>query len=151
MNGLILKLIVTSMFSSAGLYAAQDHTSAKQLCAEFRDCNHLNSDSTTKCLKDALVNAGLTKKRIDGGQARTMGPSLISAGFQDLGMPKSSKVPEGAILIVQPRRGCAGDTGTILMKCSGEWVKGNGRVAIAPSCPRKVFAHPGVGKSETKK
>ena len=146
MKGLILKLITAAALFSNSAFAAQEQVSAQQLCQEFRDCNHLNSESTTKCLKDALVNAGLTKKRIDGGQARTMGPSLIASGFQDLGMPKSSKVPEGAILIVQPRKGCAGETGTILMKCSGEWVKSNERVAVAPSCPRKVFVHPGVGK-----
>lgn len=145
MNSLILKLILMP-FVSFGGQAANEKASARQLCAEFRDCNHLNAEATTKCLKDALLNVGLTRKRIDGGQARTMGPSLVSAGFQDLGKPKSTQVPEGAILIVQPRQGCAGGTGTILMKCSGEWVKSAGRVAVAPNCPRKVFVHPSVTK-----
>ncbi len=145
MNNLILKLILMPFVSFSG-QAAGERTSARQLCAEFRDCNHLNTEATTKCLKDALLNIGLTKKRIDGGQARSMGPSLVSIGFQDLGKPKTASVPEGAVLIVQPRQGCAGETGTILMKCSGEWVKSNGRVAIAPTCPRKVFAHPSLSK-----
>lgn len=144
MNSLILKLVLLPFISNA--QGAQQHTTAKQLCAEFRDCNHLNAEATTKCLKDALVNVGITKKRLDGGQARTMGPSLISAGFQDVGKPKSTKVPEGAILIVQPRQGCAGETGTILMKCQGEWIK-NDKVAVAPKCPRKVFVHPALGKN----
>lgn len=143
MNSLILKLILIPFTSFANVQGAPDAASAKQLCAEFRDCNYINGETTTKCLKDALVNVGLTKKRLDGGQARTMGPSLITAGFQDLGKPKSSKVPEGAILIVQPREGCAGDTGTILMKCQGQWIKG-AKVAVAPKCPRKVFIHPKV-------
>jgi hypothetical protein len=140
-TSLIMRLISIPFMSFANVEGASDAASAKQLCAEFRDCNQLNGEATTKCLKDALLNVGLTKKRLDGGQARTMGPSLINAGFQDLGKPRSDKVPEGAILIVQPSAGCAGDSGTILMKCQGEWIKRT-KVAVAPKCPRKVFIHP---------
>lgn len=142
MKRLILKLMMLPFSTMAGVPDAHGGlTNAKQLCAEFRDCNHLNAEATTKCLKDALLNIGLTKKRLDGGQARTMGPSLISAGFKDEGLPNSSKVPEGAVLIVQPRRGCAGNTGTIMVKCSGEWITGK-KVAVSKKCPRKVFIHP---------
>lgn len=142
MKRLVLTLFLLPFSTVAGMPEAQrGPASAQQLCAEFRDCNHLNAESTTKCLKDALINVGLTKKRLGGQQARKMGKSLVSVGFRDEGLPNSSSVPEGAVLIVQPRRGCAGNTGTILLKCSGEWTNGK-TVAVSKSCPRKVFVHP---------
>jgi hypothetical protein len=105
--------------------AAQGSTSEADLRQKYKKDGNRSVNLSFMYLKYALMGAGFTDKKLEGGMAKNAGPELEKIGFFNLmkcsdwasKIKKPSDVPPGTIVVLSPKKNSSGKPyGTIALK-----------------------------------